>query len=96
MNAALGPLRGNAGNEDDSRNRRARSDGFARGCRAFRLASANVGDYEDADEMRATGAARMTHTQPTLVLNVRAGVVAGKDHSFLMVLHGQFPFRCVD
>ncbi len=38
----------------------------------------------------------MTHTQPTLVLNVRAGVVADKDHSFLMVLHGQFPFRCVD
>ena len=38
----------------------------------------------------------MTHTQPTLVLNVRAGVVADKDHSFLMVPHGQFPLRCVD
>lgn len=37
----------------------------------------------------------MTHTQPTVHSNVRAGVVAGSDHSFLMVFHGQFAFGCV-
>ena len=38
----------------------------------------------------------MTHTQPTSRLNVRAGVVAGKDHSLLMVLHGQFSIGRID
>lgn len=35
----------------------------------------------------------MTHTQPTLQLNVRTGVVAGSDHSILMVFHGHFSGR---
>lgn len=35
----------------------------------------------------------MTHPMPTLDMNVRAGAVAGSDHSFLMVFHGQFSRR---